>query len=138
RGTGLLAGAVWLAACAVCWLALTKSGTPVICPEIADDEPDPRRLLEQVVSDVLTNPDLASIRESFGPAGEKRIALLKESTIKWPSDWLPHIPGYEFEYRTNQRPIEDFIYWCHPLGPELVSLARRIQPRLLAISLEKI
>ncbi len=123
-------------------LTLALAATPFFIPlsyrESSDDQPDPCRLLEQVVSDVLTNPDLEGAREFYGTAGDKRVALVKESPLAWPKDWQPSVAGYDIQYCSEHTPVEDFVYWYLPGGPRIVGLARSARPRLLAIRLEKL
>jgi hypothetical protein len=105
-----------------------------------DEQPDARLLLEQVLNDVLTNPDpgLQGARGFYGTPGAKRLALLKESPVPWPKKWLPSIPGYSIEYCSRERRVEDFVYWNLPGGPWMTGLAYRAMPRLLAIRLDKL
>src|SRR4051794_28863645 len=121
-------------------LALTvpPSFSPVSYPELSDDQPDPRKLLEQVVKDILTNPLLEGDRNFYGTPGDKRVALLKESSVAWPTHWQPDIDGYDIRYCSEQHPVEDFVYWYLPEGPRLTGLARAAQLRLLAIGLDKL
>jgi hypothetical protein len=119
-------------------IAAPPSFSPVGYSESPDDQPDPRRLLEQVVNDVLTNPDLDGAREFYGTVGDKRVALVKESPAAWPKNWQPAIAGYDIHYLSEQTPVEDFVYWHLPAGPRIVGLARSARPRLLAIRLDKL
>jgi hypothetical protein len=119
-------------------LAAPPSFHPVVHREAPDDEPDPRQLLEQVLNDLLTNPDLEGAREFYGTAGVRRVALVKESPAAWPKNWRPAVVGYDFQYRSEQTPVEDFVYWHLPAGPRIVGLVRSARPRLLAIRLDKL
>lgn len=119
-------------------LAAPLSLKPVNSRELPDDQPDPRRLLEQVVIDVLTNPDLEGTRQFYGTPGHKRVELVKESPAAWPRNWQPSIAGYDVHYRSKETPVEDFVYWYLPAGPRIVGLARSARPRLLAIQLNKL
>jgi hypothetical protein len=103
-------------------LAAPSSFSPFGYRESPDDQPDPRRLLEQVVNDVLTNPDLEGAREFYGTPGDKRVALLKESRAIWPKNWRPSIAGYDIQYVSEEKPVEDFVYLFSGSGVEKTSV----------------
>jgi hypothetical protein len=95
-------------------------------------------VLEQVLTDVLNNPELQTSRDWYGTPGDRRLVLLIESTVPWPGNWRPKIPGYIVEFQTEATPVLDFLYWNVPGGVEIVSHIIRSKPRQLAISLNKL
>jgi hypothetical protein len=101
-----------------------------------EESPDAKEVLQQVVLDLLTNPDLQSSREFYGTLRDKRIALQIDSPVAWPKDWRPKVPGYEIRFRSAENPLLDFIYWHAPWGVEIYSLIRQRTPRLLGVRLD--
>jgi hypothetical protein len=97
--------------------------------------PDANEVLQQVVLDLLTNPELQSSREFYGTTGDKRIALLIDSRVAWPKGWLPKVPGYGICFRSAENPSLDLIYWHAPWGVEIYSLIHQRTPRLLGVGL---
>lgn len=102
------------------------------------DHPVPQQLLEQVLTDILTNPILEDTREFYGTLADRRVALVKESPAGWPTKWQPRIANYEIQFLSEKTPVEDFVYWHLPAGPWIVGAARSAWPRLLAIRLDKL
>ncbi len=118
--------------------AVLPSGSDSDCLSHRGDEPDARLILEQVLNDLLTNPDLKSAREFYGTPGDKTVALVKESTVAWPKNWHPRVPGYEVQYRSEATPVTDLVYWYMPMGPWIVGYFHSVQPRLLGVHLDKL
>jgi len=131
----LAASCVWLFALS----QVAPAGEPpkaAAKPDAAGEEsPDPKHLLQQVVLDLLTNPDLKSSREFYGTSGDKKLALRTDSSLAWPKDWRPKIPGYDIRFRSGENRVLDFIYWHVPYGVEVYSYIQQLRPRLLGVSL---
>ena len=80
--------------------------TPQSAWQLEVSEPDPpppplplnddvKAVLQAVITDVLTNPDLTIIRESYGTAKDKTLALMPSEKIGWPRDFHPALHGYQ-------------------------------------------
>jgi hypothetical protein len=51
-------------------------------------------ILQLVVKDVLTNPDLKGTREFYGTAKDKTVALVDNERLGWPKEFKPDTHGY--------------------------------------------
>src|SRR5262249_21290360 len=58
-----------------------------------DDEV--KEILQAVITDVLTNPDLKSTREFYGTAKDKTFALVDHEKLGWPRKFNPETHGYK-------------------------------------------
>jgi hypothetical protein len=54
-----------------------------------------KEILQAIVTDVLTDPDLKSTREFYGTAREKTLALVDEGDVGWPKEFRPETHGYK-------------------------------------------
>jgi hypothetical protein len=132
-----------LAASCVCLFALSgvaPAGEPpkaAAKPDAAAAaNPDPKQLLQEVILDLLTNPNLKSAREFYGTPGDKALALQTDSPVAWPKGWHPKIPGYDIRFQSEKNWLLDFVYWHAPYGVEIYSYIHRRMPRLLGVSLD--
>jgi hypothetical protein len=53
-----------------------------------------KQILQAVVTDVLTNPDLKGTREFYGTEKDKTVALIDGDTLGWPKEFNPVTKGY--------------------------------------------
>src|SRR5262249_14363633 len=74
--------------------------------EIAKDEkPAPKRrlpskddvkqVLQAIITDVLTNPEFKSLRNSYGTEKDKTLALVDDDDLGWPQGFTPETHGYK-------------------------------------------
>jgi hypothetical protein len=76
--------------------------------EVPKDEPPPtppvmrlplnedvKEVLQAVITDVLTNPDLKSTREFYGTAKDRTLALIDDEKLGWPKEFRPDTHGYK-------------------------------------------
>ena len=55
---------------------------------------DVKQILQAIIIDVLTNPDLKSTREFYGTAKDKTFTLVDTEELGWPKDFQPETRGY--------------------------------------------
>ena len=65
---------------------------------------DRNRILQAVIHDVLTNPELQRWITSFGKPGDRRLALVSSSGsgIQWPTNFDARVTGYEVVFLENR------------------------------------
>jgi hypothetical protein len=51
-------------------------------------------ILQAVITDVLTNPDLKGTREFYGTREDKTLALVDTDKVGWPEGFKPKTAGY--------------------------------------------
>jgi len=113
-------------------------GRPQVVPKSdarGAEKPDAKPILQQVILDLLTNPELRFAREFYGTPGGKKIALRTDSPIAWPKGFRPKIPGYDVCFQSGESWVLNFIYWHVPYGAEIYSCIQQRKPRLLGVSL---
>src|SRR5262249_14476897 len=54
-----------------------------------------RQILQALVTDALTNPDLKGTRDSYGTAKDKTFALVDGQSLAWPKQFKPDTPGFK-------------------------------------------
>jgi hypothetical protein len=96
--------------------AMPSSSTPSRIP-ISDDE----RALELVLRDLLSNPELQSVRDQKGTAGDHTVEL-----FGWPREFIPNVPGWTIRHGD----IATVADWktCRLLGIRLLTFDRSEQP----------
>jgi hypothetical protein len=103
---------------------------------LRQERPDAKDILQQVVLDLISNPNLQSPREFYGPARLKVIALQSDSPVTWPKNWRPNAPGCEIHFQSAADPLLSFIYWNIPWGVEICGFIRQKTPRILGVRLD--
>ena len=70
---------------------------------ISSEDPNIRSILDQIVSIVLTSPDLKDSREFYGTTDDTRCALISNESygIPWPEWYTPKLNGITF-VRANE------------------------------------
>jgi len=53
-----------------------------------------KEILQAIITDVLTNPDLKDVRESYGSEKGRALALIEGSKLGWPKQLNPATHGY--------------------------------------------
>jgi hypothetical protein len=101
-----------------------------------EEPPDAKVVLQQVLLDLLTNPELQSARDFYRAPRDKSIALQIDSPVAWPNGWRPKLPGYKVRYQSAENALLDFIYWHVPWGVEIYSFIRERTPRQLGVRLD--
>ena len=66
--------------------------------EMRDERPDRHRMLDAVIRDILTNPELAEVRDVYAPPQSRRVVLhsIPSEGLCWPKGYHPEVPGYTF------------------------------------------
>jgi hypothetical protein len=83
---------------------------------------DVARVLQEVVTDALSNPQLKDLRELFGTPADKYVVLAPGATVAWPAGFQAWVPGF----RLRLLPLAD------PFDPPSHSL-----PTVLGLQLHK-
>jgi hypothetical protein len=78
---------------------------------------DDKAILQAVLTDVLTNPELADTRKSYGTPVDKTL-VLADGDLGWPKDFSPNLHGYRIVPPVRSDPFQE-------------------QRRILAIRLDK-
>jgi hypothetical protein len=60
-------------------------------------------ILDLVLTDLLTNPKNDHFHTDYGVPGVKQIGLSTDSTVPWPANYVPHVPGFTFVYLDPHR-----------------------------------
>ncbi len=94
---------------------IRKAGLPAIPrgPFKTDEAPKKRaelrksdevqQLLQAIVEDVLTNPELKDTRAFYGTPEDKQFALVDGATVAWPEWFEPSAPGYKIHRDGSRR-----------------------------------
>src|SRR5262249_23010341 len=53
-----------------------------------------KQVLQAIVTDVLTNPDLKRFRTPYGTAKDKTLTLVDDEKLGWPTEFKPETHGY--------------------------------------------
>jgi hypothetical protein len=61
-------------------------------------------VLNQVIEDVLTNPELKDVRGVYAQRDCREIFLIQEpgTGVSWPASFTPSVPGYQFRSRSEK------------------------------------
>jgi hypothetical protein len=73
---------------------VAKDEEPVPEKRLAWNE-DTRQILQAIVKDVLTNPQLKHSREFYGTPGDKTFALVDGHKLGWPREFMPETHGHK-------------------------------------------
>lgn len=76
----------------------TSTGSTPHSGADAESHSDRELILDAVIQDLLTNPDLEHARVWYGSPDSRKIALSKRSIVPWPPGYTPSVKGYEFNY----------------------------------------
>jgi hypothetical protein len=81
----------------------------VLTSSVYDEKPtlsDREVILNAVLHDILTNPELETTRNCRGIPGGKVIALSTASSEPWPTAYVPDVDGFEFWFIDPNRDRE--------------------------------
>jgi hypothetical protein len=73
---------------------------------------DVKEILQAIVTDVLTNPDLKSTREFYGTKKDKTFTLVDNTDLGWPKEFKPDTHGYKL----IDVPVDPFVRQRRVLG----------------------
>jgi len=77
-----------------------------------DSTDDVRQILQAIVTDALTNPDLKSTREFYGTESNRTVALVDNSDLGWPKGFKPDTG----RYKLMEVPHDPFVNGPRVLG----------------------
>lgn len=82
---------------------------------------DKEQILDAILRDVLTNPELKDSLDFYGTAGDKQLALVSDSGygVPWPADHKPKISSFHFSRSDETRESDE------------------TQPRMLGVRIDK-
>jgi hypothetical protein len=82
-----------------CWILLAVGCLPSSSrDEGTEIRGDREQVLDQIVRDVLTNPDLNPVRQFYSTPNDSLIGLSTDSTVPWPVGYMPKVDGFQFVF----------------------------------------
>ncbi len=70
------------------------------------DNDEVREILQALVTDVLTNPQLKDTREFYGTAKDRTVGIVDNEKLGWPRHFKPETPGHKL-VEVRRDPFED-------------------------------
>jgi hypothetical protein len=68
---------------------------------------DGKAILQSVVTDILTNPELADTRKFYGTAADRTVALVDGDKLSWPKEFQVNLHGYKARTPVRLDPFQE-------------------------------